>query len=160
MIQRIQTLYLLLVCIGCILLIFFPLAQYDCGVQGIYIFYAYGLKYTGDTHTLVQPLFTSPLPLLLLLTLIIIFISIFFYKKRKTQILLINIGFLLQMIFIGLIFLLYAGHFEKFLQPHLVSRISYHFGIFLPLIMLLFLILAGRAVRKDEALVKSTSHLR
>jgi len=138
------------------LLIFFPLAQYDRGIQGIYVLYAYGLIYNGDTHTLVQPLFTSPLPALLSITFTLILISIFLYNKRRTQVLLINTGFLLQMVFIGLVFLFYAGHFEKFLQ----TQIAYKFGIFLPLIMLLFLILAGRAVRKDEALVKSTSRLR
>ena len=156
MIQRIQSLYLLLVCIGCILLIFFPLAQYDRGIQGLYVLYAYGLKYAGDTQTLVRPLFTSPLPALLIITFTLVLVSIFLYKKRKIQVLLINTGFLMQMLFIGLVFLYYTGHFEKFLQV----QISYKAGIFIPLVMLVLLIVASRAVRKDEALVKSTDRLR
>jgi hypothetical protein len=156
MIQRIQTLYLALAAIGCILLIFFPLAQYDRGIQGIYALFVYGLKYTGGASTLVQPLVTSPLLILLAVTFVLIVVSIFLFKKRRIQVLLINTGFLLQVIFISLVFLFYTGYFEKFLQ----TKVTYQPGIFIPMVILVFLILASRAVRKDEALVRSTSRLR
>jgi hypothetical protein len=41
-----------------------------------------------------------------------------------------------------------------------VQQPSYQFGIFLPVISLLLLVLASRAIRKDEALVKSADRLR
>jgi hypothetical protein len=37
---------------------------------------------------------------------------------------------------------------------------SYQFGIFFPLVSLVCIIMASRAIRKDEALVKSSDRLR
>jgi hypothetical protein len=36
----------------------------------------------------------------------------------------------------------------------------YQFGMYIPLISLIFLVLASRAIRKDEELIKSSDRLR
>lgn len=156
MFQRIQTLYLSIVVIACILLIFFPLAQYIHDTQGIYKFFITGVQYMIDPPIVVHFWWTFPLLILIIASFCLTLFAIFLYKKRRIQLLLVNIVFLLHIIFIGLVFLLYVGLFEKqFNAPN-----SYQFGIFIPLISLVFLILASRAIRKDEMLVKSADRLR
>jgi hypothetical protein len=100
---------------------------------------------------------TFPLLVLVILSLILTLTAIFLYKNRKTQLLLVNVAFLLHIVLIGLIFLYYVGHFEVAFK---VAQPSYQAGIFLPIVSLLLLILASRAIRKDEALVKSADRLR
>lgn len=158
MIQRIQTLFLSVVAVACILLFFFPLAGYFDETRGNFLLFIRGVEY----QNMMEPPFflyfwkTFPLLLLVCISLIINIISIFSYKKRSLQLLLVNITFLLQIILIGVIFLFYTGHFEKIFN--VVP--SYQFGIFLPLISLIFLILANRSIRKDEILVRSADRLR
>ena len=156
MIQRIQTLYLAIVVAACILLFFFPLAEYLNDVQGSYVFYITGVRYMMDPPITVQFWTTFPLMLLVILTLALAFISIFLYKKRRVQVLLVNVAFLLKIILISLVLLYYNGHFEKLYN----APISYKFGIFIPLVSLGFLILASRAIRKDESKVRATDRLR
>jgi len=156
MIQRIQTLYLSIVAAACILLFFFPLAEYPNDIQGTYIFYITGVRYMMDPPITVQFWTTFPLLLLVILTMALAFISIFLYKKRRIQLLLVNIAFLFMIILISLVLLYYNGHFEKLFN----TPISYQFGIFIPLVSLGLLILASRAIRKDESMVKSADRLR
>jgi len=156
MIQRIQTLYLFLSLAGCILLFFFPMAGYVNENQGTYLFFITGVRY------LIEPpltlFFWTTLPLLLMtaVSAVMILLSIFLYRKRRIQILLVSITFLLQIVFISLVLLFYIGYFDR----HFNVMHSYKFGIFIPLVSLGFLILANRSIRKDEQLVKSADRLR
>jgi len=58
-----------------------------------------------------------------------------------------------------LVFLLYSRFFEKRLGGGGIPS-TYQFGMYIPLISLVFLVLASRAIRKDEALIKSSDRLR
>ena len=69
----------------------------------------------------------------------------------------VNISFLLNILLIILIYFFYSSHF---LQEQINIGPSYQFGIFLPIVSFVCLILASRAIRKDEALVKSADRLR
>jgi hypothetical protein len=156
MIQRIQTVYLSVVVIACVLLFFFPLAKYHNDVQGTYVLMASGMKYMIEPPVIVEFWRTFPMLALLAGTLVLAGISIFLFKKRMTQLLLVNIAFLLNVVLIILIFLYYTGHFEKIFQV----LPSYQWGVFLPLASMVCLILASRAIRKDEMLVRSSDRLR
>jgi len=156
MFQRIQTVYMFIAAVACILLLFFPVAKYVHDTQGIYIFYITGIKYMIEPPVIVNFWKTFPLLLILACSVILILTAIFLYKSRKIQLWLVNIGFLLNIALIILIFLVYINHFEK----HFNSLPSYQFGIFIPLVSLVCLILASRAIRKDEAMVKSSDRLR
>ncbi len=156
MIQRIQTLYLAIAAIACILLFFFPFAQYHNDMQGTYIFHLTGVKYMMDPPITVQFWTTFPLMVLVILTFLLIAVAIFLYSKRRIQLILVNVAFLFKIILISLVLLYYIGHFERMFN----APISYQIGVFIPLVSLGLLILASRAIRKDEAMVKSAERLR
>jgi hypothetical protein len=158
MIQRIQSLYLLLAAIACTLLFFFPMIDYVDPVKGTYTLFAMGLK----SDVVPGILFfqeTIPLLLLVIASLALALVTIFFYKRRRLQIKLVSINVLLNVVLIALIFFLYNNYFEHHITGSGISG-SYQFGMYLPLISLVLLILATRAIRKDEALVKSSDRLR
>ena len=156
MIQRIQTVYMSIFVIACISLLFSPITKYISDVKGTYIFFVTGVKYMIEPPIIVNFWLTFPLLLIVVSSLVLILTAIFLYKKRGLQLWFVNIAFLLHVVLIILIYLPYNNHFEKLLN----TLPSYQFGIFLPLISLVLLVLANRSIRKDEALVKSSDRLR
>jgi len=99
----------------------------------------------------------SLLPLLVIMLIICIlsFAAIFLFKKRKIQLKLTVSVILLTILFIGLmLFYAYwtAGKYQ--LRPVI------GFNTFIPLLILVFGILAYRGIRKDENLVRSNDRLR
>ena len=98
---------------------------------------------------------------LLILTGIIgiaILASLFMYSSRKAQIRLSIFALFL----IGLLILVlvnFPGTIEKEL-PGKSNNIEFSFGLALPFLSILFLMLAIRSIRKDEKLVKSADRLR
>ncbi|MCX6248551.1 MAG: DUF4293 domain-containing protein [Bacteroidetes bacterium] len=156
MIQRIQSLYLFVVAVACTLLFFFPMIIYVSATKGTYKLFASAMISYSDIK---GPLFfweTFPLLLLVLISLVLALVTIFLYKKRRIQNLLVSINLLINVVLIALVFLLYSRLFEHRLQ--IISE--YQFGMYIPLISLVFLVLASRAIRKDEAMVRSTDRLR
>jgi hypothetical protein len=156
MIQRIQTLYLSVAVIACISLFFLPIARYFNDVQGTYVFYLTGVRYLIDPPIMVKFWLTFPLILLVVFSMVLSLVAIFLYKKRGIQLWLVNIAFLLHIILILLLFIYYINHFETIFN----ARSTYQFGIFIPLVSLICIILASRGIRKDEALVKASDRLR
>ena len=155
MLQRIQTLYSGIAIITYILLLFFPIAVYQEDVH-IYKLYASGMKY-ADPETIINFWATFPMLFVLCILIVLPFISIFSYKKRKLQLLFVNTSILLTIALIAMIFIFYSDYFFRDIVK---VRPEYQFGAFIPLISLVFLVLAFRAIRKDEALVKSADRLR
>lgn len=137
MIQRIQTLYLVLVIIVMGVLPFvFPLWQDESG--------EYRVFFMQETSTMV----------LFGLSFTLAIISIFGYKKRQNQFVLNRLNIILNLILLGLFVyrsLTLSGETE-------VSEKG--IGIFLPIVAVVLLVLANRAIKKDEELVKSVDRLR
>lgn len=96
-----------------------------------------------------------PLSVIILIICILSFIAIFLFKKRKIQLKLTVSVILLAILFIGLMSF-YAFWTTGKYQAKLVPG----FKMFIPLLMLVFGILAYRGIRKDENLVKSYDRLR
>ncbi len=156
MLQRIQTLYLSVSIITCVLLLFFPIATYQHDMQGTYKLFLTGMKYM-EQPTIINFWATSPMIFLLIGSILLSTASIFTFKKRRLQLLFVNINILFTITLVALIFLFYSDHFFREIvkvQP------SYQFGGFIPLISLIFLIMAFRSIRKDESLVRSADRLR
>ncbi|MBN1199109.1 MAG: DUF4293 domain-containing protein [Bacteroidales bacterium] len=160
MIQRIQTLFLFLALISGALVFFFPLADFYSNFQeahGNFKLYASELKSMDPDPRLITSIwFTSPLWICAGVSVLLTLVTIFLYKNRMTQLRLVAFTILLNITFVVLVFLIYANKITKLTQ----IEPSYQVGIFFPLITLVFLILANRSIRKDEALVKSTDRLR
>jgi len=151
MIQRIQSIYLLLVTALLTSNIFLPIASF-VDSKGIAFpltplhiaFPEAGLNYTPWGQLA-----------LLILGALIAFATIFLYKNRKLQIrmsvfnLLITAGFY-SVVLVSVIFLKNSSKAE--LNPS--------FGLCLPLIAMILNYLAIRAIRKDDAMVKAADRIR
>lgn len=87
---------------------------------------------------------------------VISFACIFLFKNRKLQ---YRISILAMLLTIGYIFLQYFI-IEQFKKDNLVQTGSYQVAALLPIAMVVFLVLAARGIRKDEKLVKSLDRLR
>jgi hypothetical protein len=158
MIQRIQTVYLAFAAIAMLLIFFFPFALFQSDF--VYSrFYVYGLvdlvpgKANSMSLTYALPLIMADLGVVILA-----FTAIVRYKNRPSQIKLANTAFILTIIFIAAVFFLYGYFLEKKLgTPPIWSD---GIGVYFPLIALVFLMLAIRAIKRDENLVRSTDRLR
>jgi amino acid permease len=156
MIQRIQTLFLFLVFATSLAAFFFPIANFlsspvytiELGVFGIKEFADYDMTWPN----------TILLPVVLGLTGLIAFITIFLYKRRKAQVRLIRFDLLLNIIYLALIFFYYVPELETLTQTN-ADYISEP-GIYLPIVSVVFLILASRFIKKDEKLIRSADRLR
>ena len=146
------------VALACILLFFFPLATYYHELQGNYKFFIYGITCMDpEPRVKFNVLFTLPLVFLAVVSFILTLITIFLYKKRSLQIRLCAFNVLVNILLIIVIFFFYATKIKT--MTHIEPDYNYA-GMVMPLISLVFLILASRSVRKDEALVRSSERLR
>jgi len=137
MIQRIQTLYLLLVAfISSVLPFVFPLWKDEFSknpvffMENTYYVILFGLSFTLSLF------------------------SIFKYKKRQNQFVLNRLNILLNLILLGLF-----AYRSLMLSGEEISS-EKGIGIFLPILIIILLVLANRAIKKDEELVKSADRLR
>jgi len=135
MIQRIQSIYLLLAAIvsaGVIMVT--PLYMVD------------------DTQLYIMdyPIYFA----LTLLSALVSLFSIFRYKNRKQQFVSGRVNILINFLLIGLMLYEFFTH----LKP--VGNATYDLGIALPLISIVFIALANRNIMKDEKLVRSADRIR
>lgn len=138
MLQRIQTIYLLIAAIISAGLIFvFPLFKLDVG-DGNWLYAQERMLYLG----------------LFLGSAILSLVSIFSYKNRKFQFMMGRLNIILNFILLG--FFVYQS--LNISGETIVSEKG--IGMFLPIISIVFLVLANKAIKKDEDLVKSVDRLR
>jgi uncharacterized membrane protein len=87
---------------------------------------------------------------------LIALVAIFLFKNRKQQLKFTNIGILLSAALVGLEFWQIGG----FRQENSSLMGSYAWGAILPIILILFFIMASAGIRKDQKLIKSLDRLR
>ena len=152
MLQRPQTLYLLLVTILSILLLTGPLAILS--LEGA----AYVLKHSGlsTPDGVKMELATWPMTTLFLVGAHLALISIFAYKNRIRQ---MRIAIFLIFIFIGMVamILYYVAVAKGQLDGALVL---YRWRVVIPPISAILTYLAFRRIRRDELLVKAYDRIR
>jgi hypothetical protein len=149
MIQRIQSLYLLLVIIAYTLLFFFPIATYTAMSADNLTEITTRFSLLGITNANSNS--TIPLMIAVVLLAIATLVTIFLYKKRLLQIKITAIVLLAHM---GLVVALFYSGGKIGVNP------AYDAGMYIALIPLVFLVLANRAIRRDEKMVRSTDRLR
>ncbi|RTY98125.1 DUF4293 family protein [Flavobacterium sp. RSP49] len=137
MIQRIQTIYLLLAFVVTgILLFFIPLWTMDTGKAFYFM--------QSQVYTILLGLSTT-------LTLF----SIVSYKKRQNQFVIGRLNIILNLILLGLF--VYRSLNVSGETPAVSEK---GIGMFLPVAAIILLVLANKAIKKDEDLVKSVDRLR
>jgi cell division protein FtsW (lipid II flippase) len=138
MIQRIQTVYLLLTfVITGVLMFFIPLWTLN----------------TGKAFYFMQDQFYT---ILLGLSTMLTIISIISYKKRQNQFVMNRLNIILNLILLGLF--VYRSLNLSGETSNIVSEKG--IGMFLPIVTIVLLVLANKAIKKDEDLVKSVDRLR
>lgn len=136
MIQRIQTIYLMV-------------AAFTAGVLPFLM-----PLWTGSNN---QPYyFTAQLSYMILfgLSTFLSVVSIFFYKTRQHQFVLGRLNILLNLILLGLLL------FDSGTLSGDVASSKKGIGLVLPFVSIVLLVLANKAIQKDEKLVKSSNRLR
>ena len=93
-------------------------------------------------------------PIMFMLSALLVLIAIFMFKNRKLQFVLNRLNILVNLFLLGLL-LYYLLNL-----PGEVAISKKGIGVFLPVVNVLLLVLANKAIQKDENLVKSVDRLR
>jgi hypothetical protein len=137
MIQRIQTIYLFLTLLTVgVLPYIFPLWVLDNGKEYFFM--------QNQFYVILLGLSTA-----------ITVYSIISFKKRQTQFVLNRLNIILNLILLGL-FVYHSLNISG--ETPAVSEKG--IGMFLPILAIVLLVLANKAIKKDEDLVKSVDRLR
>lgn len=157
MLQRIQTIYLVIAFIAISLLFTkSPVAVYSLtNVGNIPLNVISSLQNPDLSQDLYTNINTLPLIINIGLLLILIVASVFLYRNRPLQYKITMFSFLLNVVLIIVMF-----YTADDMQKQLHTEANYKFVAILPLISLVLLILASKAIRKDEKLVKGADRLR
>lgn len=180
MIQRIQSIYLLLAFLALAACFMFPTATFTAvGSDGIEVNGELNLipKESQETHTLAQIasgqpetrgqrgyVKTWPLVVFTLLAAVIALVSIFLYGNRVRQMRIVAVGFLLGVVEVFLIFIwAIDAYVNSATAPPLQCTdvdVTYGVGTWCPIAAVVLMFLAQRAIKKDEAKVKAADRLR
>jgi len=157
MLQRIQSLYLLLAAIAMGLTVYFPLAD-AIGSDDSLVLYSYKLiSLVPDSSPDLPVYFIWPLAVISLLVLLISVITIFMYKKRMRQLTIIRGAIILLIIMIALFFFYYSPELEKISGGIVGYKVP---GAYLPVVTFILFVLAYRGIIADEKLIRSADRLR
>lgn len=155
MIQRIQTIYLFISSILVLLWYFMPLAELISN-ETIFTFSMYGLKNPENNswqyHTLIISIIAA-------IASIGTFATIFLYKNRKQQIKAAQFLLLVNTALIASAFLLIDNAKTSISDLESIT-VNYKIAITFPLIALVLIFMAIKAIKKDEELVRSADRLR
>ena len=136
MLQRIQTIYIIIsaLLIGALYL-WFPVVLDAAGIPVV----------TREELVIFIPIFLS---------IVLAIISILSFKKRQLQFVLNRLNIILNFVLLGV----FVYRSLTLSGETLVSEKG--IGVLLPIISIVFLVLANKAIKKDEDLVKSVDRLR
>lgn len=139
MLQRIQTIYLILAAITTGVLPFvFPLWKQITGTTTVDFYFMTEINYVA----------------LFGLSTTLSIVSIMTFKKRQNQFVMGRLNIILNLFLLGLfVYRLLTVSGEASVSEKGI-------GMFLPIVAIVFLVLANKAIKKDEDLVKSVDRLR
>lgn len=137
MLQRIQTVYLVLALI----------------VTGVlpFLFPLWKTGENGDFYFMQDMMYAAFFGLSTTLSLL----SIISFKKRQNQFVMGRLNIILNLILLGLFVYRWLN-----LPGEAVEASEKGIGMFLPIVAIVFLVLANKAIKRDEDLVKSVDRLR
>ncbi len=157
MIQRKQTLFLAIAALLCAATWLFPISNFQRG-QESYVFATHG--FIGpDGILLDDPVPIAPLHILNSILAVAFMVTIFLYGNRQRQMRVISGMYILMLAVIGSTFII-DNSFNAFLSSDGAVAHSHGASYFLPLLALVFAVLAHRSIKADDALVKSMDRLR
>jgi len=163
MLQRIQTVFLILATLLGIAVFLFPLTSFtikDCTFD----LFITGCKNIDAACPYVFQIKTYFHMIILIAVILLCIGTIFLYKKRTLQMRLCRFVIMADVVFIFLIFMFADTIKNRFIKDYGILPddiiIDFKFGSIIPIIMIVFLFLANRYIKKDENLIKSADRLR
>ena len=155
MLQRIQSLYLFIaICLNAAI---FSLDLAQIKVGELYNnFNIFGLT---DADTGVQVYSSISLVLLCLLSMFVSLVIIFMFKKRQLQVKLSQLNLFIQLGFVAAIFFMVEASVASYTNASELV-VEYTAGAFLAIVPIVFIYLAIRTIKKDEALVRAADRIR
>jgi len=157
MIQRIQSIYLLVASLLGLSLIFVEFANFTADANTFTLNFL-GISITSE-GTNFSPVSSMVITAFSVLSFLLPLIAIFLYKNRPNQLKFTYIAIALC----GGVFataLFYILGIGNFLPPSETISTNYGLGLIFTLIEIVFLFLASMGIRKDENLIKSLNRLR
>lgn len=152
MIQRIQTIFLLLTAIFMASAVFCPLFEIVESGKLALTFHSFGIGKILNAEYPTWGILTFGI-----ISSLLAFVNIFLFKKRKLQ---INIALItaLSIVIYFVATLVYLNAYLSKLESD--YNLNIQFGIILPVLALIFDLLAMTKIKKDEKLVKSLDRIR
>lgn len=144
MLQRIQTVYLIAAALISGLLSFWVPFWRDASGEMLFLMDLIQMEAVYD-HSV---------PMLFMLSAFISVVSIFLFKRRRRQIISNRINIVINFLLLGIIV------YRLLNLPGEMNISEKGIGVFMPLLIIVLLALANKAIIKDEKLVKSVDRLR
>jgi membrane protease YdiL (CAAX protease family) len=146
MIQRVQSIFLAIALIMCLLLFYFPVYRFINDASG-------NPELTATDYRILGK--NALLTILNAIVATLTFISIFLFKNRNIQVRIVNLALLLTAVLTGLLFFV-----ADTLSGGMNQRVEFIAGSYLPIITMICLFIAVRFIKRDEELVRSADRLR
>lgn len=158
MIQRKQTVFLVLaaLCVG--LMFVLNISAHNLPDQSEEVTFSVLGTDVGGRDALFAPKPLVPLEALAGVAMAICLVTIFFFKDRKRQVRFANLCYMLLLALFAAVFM--SEHSMAAFVETKGGASNVRLGYFLPLVSLVFVFLAVRGIKADEALVKSADRLR
>jgi hypothetical protein len=179
MIQRIQTLFLLLTTLLLITFLFVPIWENTNKTiekngkvtDGRSVLNAFNVKYSGVEKNIVKTEFNSNqikneiheekstvyISILAIFIILSTFYSVFQYKKRPLQ---IKLGLLNSLLLSALLGCIFLGIQQGNSWLPLPQDGEFKAGFFIPMLCIILNLIANRYIKKDEDLVRSADRMR
>lgn len=154
MIQRIQTLYLVVITSLMAITLFAPIATFTVATGDVYTLSAFELSNGLQSQSTIW------MGILLVLATVLPLVTIFLFKNRQLQLRLCGAEVVLligAIVFVGIYYWLSGANA---LENVGVEHRSFGWAAIMPLLSLVMAFLAARSIFKDEVLVRSLDRIR
>lgn len=157
MIQRIQTVYLLIAALAIGATIYFPLADAIGGDDSLILYTYQVISLVPDSVPDFPVYFIWPMLGISAFVLLISVIVIFLFKNRMRQLNILRVAIIFLIVMIALFFFYYTPELERVSGGIIGYRVP---GSYLPIAAFIFYILAYKAIVADIKLIRSADRLR
>ncbi len=153
MIQRIQSIYLLIAFGLMTALLFLPIATLTDASANLFSFQALGIKDAAGKISRLDA--TIPFAVITAISAIINLIAIFMYKKRLLQ---KRLGIFNIILMIGIYAVIYI--IPNYLLDIPDITVNYQYAVTFPGVSAIFVFMANKAIQKDINIIKSYDRIR
>lgn len=154
MIQRIQSVYLVIIPVIIALLYFIPLSSFHYDEDVAYLFiHGYIIE---DGYTFEKVSFWYSIPLLGSFLGVLSVVVLSLYKDRKKQLLYNRVNLIINILFIASVFYIT----DRTITINEISKSVYHIGAYITLVPAILIYMANAGIRRDEAKVRAADRIR